>query len=280
MIDIARRFTAALACAAFVVTIASCAHAPKGSADFALRVMTYNIAAGHGDLNATAATIRAASADIVALQEVDVHWEPRSNFADQATELGRQLNMQVRFAPIYHVASTDASKPPREYGVALLSRFPIVDFHNHQLTRLSTQTANASPAPMPGFLEVSVKANGQTLRVFNTHLDYRADPSVRRQQVSETLAILGTTDTPMLFFGDLNATPTAPELAPLLARLHDAWPTSSDAGLSYPANAPVKRIDYVLTSSHFRVVSASVTDVQTSDHRPVVASLSMSRSAR
>lgn len=280
MMGIARRFTAALACAAFVVSIASCVHAPKGSADFALRVMTYNIAAGHGDLNATAATIRAASADIVALQEVDVHWEPRSNFADQATELGRQLNMQVRFAPIYHVASTDASKPPREYGVALLSRFPIVAFHNHQLTRLSTQTANASPAPMPGFLEVSVKANGQTLRVFNTHLDYRADPSVRRQQVSETLAILGTTDTPMLFFGDLNATPTAPELAPLLARLRDAWPTSSDAGLSYPANAPVKRIDYVLTSSHFRVVSASVTDVQTSDHRPVVASLSMSRSNR
>ena len=38
-----------------------------------LRVMTYNIHAGHGDIDRTAATIRALSPDIVGLEEVDVH---------------------------------------------------------------------------------------------------------------------------------------------------------------------------------------------------------------
>lgn len=35
--------------------------------------MTYNIHAGHGDIDRTAATIRALSPDIVGLEEVDVH---------------------------------------------------------------------------------------------------------------------------------------------------------------------------------------------------------------
>jgi len=38
-----------------------------------LRVMTFNIHAGHGDLTRTAAVIRESHADVVALQEVDVH---------------------------------------------------------------------------------------------------------------------------------------------------------------------------------------------------------------
>ena len=52
----------------------------------AFRVMTWNIAAGHGDLSKTADVIREARPDIVALQEVDAHWEKRSDFADQPAE--------------------------------------------------------------------------------------------------------------------------------------------------------------------------------------------------
>ncbi|MFD2081642.1 hypothetical protein SAMN05421678_12849 [Actinopolymorpha cephalotaxi] len=48
-----------------------------------LRVATYNIHAGLGqdnvfDLDRTAATIRALDADLIGLQEVDVHWGARS----------------------------------------------------------------------------------------------------------------------------------------------------------------------------------------------------------
>lgn len=251
-----------------------CAHLPAGGSEIPLRVMTYNIRSGNSDLGGTAAAIRASAPDLVALQEVDVHWAERSNFVDQATTLGEQLQMQVRFAPIYQLAGT-GPQPAREFGVALLSKFPIVSFTNHIITRLSTQETNPVPAPMPGFLEASVDIRGHAVRVFNTHLDYRSDPKVRQQQVSDMLGFIGDVSAPTLLFGDLNAPPDAPEIQPLLERLHDAWPHSSGPGLTDPADTPVKRIDYVLTSRHFRVRDASVPVTLASDHRPVVVDLSL-----
>src|SRR5687768_5205621 len=111
-----------------------------------VRVMTYNIQAGGGGLGKVADVIRAAAPDIVALQEVDVHWSERSTFADQAALLGKLLGMHARFALIYRIAATDSTKPPREYGLALLSKCPIQSFTNHTLTRLSTQETNPVPA--------------------------------------------------------------------------------------------------------------------------------------
>ena len=251
--------------------LSGCAHAPTTRSDQRLRVMTYNIAAGNGNLDAIAAVVRANSSDIVALQEVDVRWHARSAFVDQATALGAQLGMHVRFAPIYHVTSDSA--PPREYGVALLSRFPITAFTNQQLTRWSTQPNAGPPSAMPGLLDATIDVLGAPVRVVNTHLDYRADPAVRIRQVAEMLTILQTSDAPTLVLGDLNATPAAPELAPLLARYQDAWRDTSDHGLTYPAAAPAKRIDYVLSSPHFRAVAAYVPVTVASDHRPVVVDL-------
>lgn len=251
----------------------ACAHLPASGSDIPLRVMSYNIRSGNGDLAGTAAAIRAAAPDLVALQEVDNHWAERSNFVDQATALGQQLRMQVRFAPIYHLAGTNPQDPPREFGVALLSKFPITSFTNHIITRLSTQETNPVPEPAPGFLEATVEVRGHAVRVFDTHLDYRSDPKVRAQQTSNMLAFIGDVSTPTLLFGDLNAPPDAPEIQPLLQRLHDSWPASAGPGLTDPADVPRKRIDYVLTSSHFRVRNASVPVTLASDHRPVVVDL-------
>src|SRR5438874_12151393 len=91
----------------------------------ALRVMSYNIQSGAGNLERTAEVIRAEHPDLVALQEVDVHWAERSRFADQARELAARLEMDVRFAPIYHIASPEPDRPAREFGVALLSRLSV-----------------------------------------------------------------------------------------------------------------------------------------------------------
>ena len=248
----------------------------ESSQQASLRVMTYNIQAGGGKLENVAQTIRSFSPDIVGLQEVDVHWSARSAFEDQATALAEMLGMQQRFARIYRIPAADSTRPPREYGVAILSKCPIVSFTNHLLTRLSTQDSNAAPTPMPGFLESAVDFGGRRVRVFNTHLDYRSDPSVRRQQVSEMLAIMGQSVVPTLLLGDMNAPPGAPELQPLFATLRDTWLGQSDAGLTYPATAPVRRIDYVLTSSHFVARSASVPVTLASDHRPVITDLAIS----
>jgi endonuclease/exonuclease/phosphatase family metal-dependent hydrolase len=267
-----------LASALFLSVATACSAFHSGSAslpDRSLRVMTYNIEAGNGNLDRIADVIRTSGAQIVALQEVDVHWAERSNFTDEAQALATSLGMQMRFAPIYHFPGSDSTKPPREYGVALLSRYTIEGWVNHELSRLSTQQQNPIPAEMPGFLEATINFRGTRIRVFNTHLDYRSDPRVRQQQVLETLRYIGESSTPTLLFGDLNAPPDAPELQPLRARLRDAWPAPAGAGFTYPSNAPVRRIDYVLTSPHFLVRDAKVPETIASDHRPVVIDLEL-----
>src|SRR5262249_20776564 len=128
-------------------------------------------------------------------------------------------------------------------------------------------------APAPGLLEARLDVYGVEIRVFNTHLDYRADPALRRQQVLEMLRYIGASTAPTLVFGDMNASPDAPELEALLKGVHEAWPAASGSGFTYPADNPVKRIDYVLTSPQFAVRSATVPLTEASDHRPVVVDL-------
>ena len=264
-----------LAVAAATSAITGCVHPSRTAPATSLRVMTYNIRSGNGDLARTAEAIRAAAPDLVGLQEVDVHWAERSAFVDQATELGARLRMAVRFAHIYRLPG-GAGRPPREFGVALLSRYPITRFRDDTLTRLSTQEANPVPTPMPGLLEAEVSAQGRTIRIFDTHLDYRRDPAVRRQQVQEMVRYLGVSAAPTIVFGDLNATPDAPELRPLLERMTDAWSVGgSGPGYTYPAEAPRERIDYVLVTRGFRVRTARVPVTQASDHRAVVVELAL-----
>ncbi len=256
--------------------MASCAHRPVASYDLPVRVMSYNIRSGNGDLQKTADAIRSLNADIVGLQEVDVHWSPRSAFADQATELGERLHMQVRFAHIYDLPPSATGDSSREFGVALLSKFPIVNWSNRVITRLSTQQANAQPAPMPGFLEATLDVRGTPVRAFVTHLDYRSDPAVRKRQVQDMLGYIGDARAATLLMGDLNAPPSAAELEPLFRNLRDAWPANAGAGFTYPAERAEKRIDAVLISSHFRVLSAIVPPTLASDHLPVVVELGVS----
>ncbi|WP_020671937.1 endonuclease/exonuclease/phosphatase family protein [Amycolatopsis nigrescens] len=243
----------------------------------ALRVLSYNIHAGIGadaklDLARTARVITDSGADVVGLQEVDVHWSARSGYADQAAELAALTGMRVYFAPIYRLEPESGHTEPRQYGVALLSRYPILAGWNHQLTRLSTVDPNPVPAPAPGFAEVLLRVPGGPLRAYVTHLDFRPDPAIRQVQVGETVHILDRHRGRQVLFGDFNAEPSAPELAPLFGRLPDAWPYPS-GGLTYPAQAPVKRIDYVTSSLVAR--SAQVPVTPASDHLPVLTELSL-----
>lgn len=252
---------------------AGCGPGPAAPAPEGLRVMTYNIHYGDPDLGKITEVICAADADVVALQEVDVHFSDRSGFADQLAHIAAACGMESRYGPIYDLPPLEPGKPNRQFGVAILTRFRIVGWENHLITRLSTQTEGAPPAPMPGFLQVTVDVDGTEVDVFSTHLDFRPDPSVRKTQVSEMLAIIGEPTRPTVLMGDMNAGPGREELAPLFARFRDAWAGQADPGNTIPVDAPTNRIDYVFVAGPVRAVSARVLDTRASDHRPVVAEL-------
>ena len=252
-----------------LVVSAGCALFPSREPQ-SVRVVTYNIQAGAGNIGRIAEELRAMNADVVALQEVDVHWHARSGFVDQATTLAKALDLEMRFAPIYRLPG-DSGRPPREFGVALLSRHRIESFRNESLTRLSTQEPNPAPRRMPGLLNAVVRVGRTRINVLTAHLDYRADPAVRRQQVAEILSVVSDTMRTILA-GDLNAPPDAEELRPLFQRLGDVWPAVNGPGYTYPASAPTKRIDYILVS-RLRPSLARVIAGTSADHRPVEALL-------
>lgn len=255
------------------------ANAPGlAAAPVPLRIATYNIRGGVGendvfDLARTAATIRSLNAGVIGLQEVDVNWRARSDFLDEARGLADRLRMRVFFAPIYTRASNVEGADRRQYGVALLSRYPILRAENHEITRLSSPAPNIVPARalMPGFAEVTVAVRGVRVHVYSTHLDYRRDPSVRRAQVADMLNVMATDHGPKVLVGDFNAKPDAPEIAALWQQgLVNVGP---NAGKTYPAVRPVKSIDMVTVSPGIIVRAAQVVATAASDHRPVVGDL-------
>ncbi|MFW5973127.1 MAG: endonuclease/exonuclease/phosphatase family protein, partial [Bacteroidota bacterium] len=233
------------------------------------RIMTYNIAAGReADPGELAAVIDSVAPDVVALQEVADNWEEVSRSINQADELARRLDMEAFFAPIY---SLESDQGMRHFGLAILTRYPIVRSENHAIARLSTQHEDASPRSMPGFAEAVIQIDGLDVRIFNTHLDYRSDPTVREMQVDDMLSEIGDGNGPIVLLGDLNARPGAPELEALFEGFRDAWQAGDGPGYTMPAGKPDRRIDYILVSSLCKVRTAFVHRSDASDHLPVIA---------
>ncbi|MGJ3562235.1 endonuclease/exonuclease/phosphatase family protein [Streptomyces sp. INA 01156] len=217
--------TAAVAVMAVVLATATPAAAgPSGAGPAVpLRVATYNIHAGACqdgvfDLDRTAEALRGLDADVIGLQEVDVHWGARSDFVDEARALADALDMRVFFAPIYDLDPATADGERRQYGVAVLAA-PGARGREPRDHPALHQTSDPVPAPAPGFAEVTVDVKGVFVHVYSTHLDHRADPSIRAAQVADMLEALAADHGPKILVGDFNAEATAPELAPLWRRL-------------------------------------------------------------
>jgi endonuclease/exonuclease/phosphatase family metal-dependent hydrolase len=244
-----------------------------------IRLATFNIHHAEGadgvlDVGRVADVVK--GSDLIAIQEVDVRFGPRSRLADQATALGERLGMRVAFGG-------NLKSGTGEYGVALLSRFPIVSQRNHPLPH-SSGREKAEPR---GLLEATVDADGRRLRVFVTHLAHDSADD-RRLQVEAIRARLADGEGPAILMGDLNFRPEDPVYARLLAPaegsdrplLVDAWPRAgAGAGATIGLNgARPARIDYILATPDlaggFR--NARV-DVQTkaSDHQPVFVELEL-----
>ena len=121
---------------------------------------------------------------------------------------------------------------------------------------------------------LDVDLDGEPFRVLNAHLGVSVEE--RRLQVEVLLNAADQAAGPHALFGDLNARPTAPELAALFERFGDAWAVAGDGdGFTFPVPEPKARIDYVLVSAHFTVLSVNVPASPGSDHFPLVAALEL-----
>ena len=235
--------------------------------------MSFNIRHGVGtdnllDLDRIARVVAGSGAELVGLQEVDRHFGSRSNFVDQATYLADALGMEVVFGANLDLDPLAPGEARRQYGNAILSRHPITAWDNTLLPRLPTSEQR-------GLLHATVDVDGTAVEAYATHLQFDS-PTERGQQVQAILGTIGRPDTSVVLLGDLNAAPDTPEVAALVDQLTDAWVSAGVGdGNTFSSQTPTSRIDYVLTSHDVTTRTAAVIASDASDHRPVVASLTL-----
>ena len=229
-----------------------------------LRLVAYNIKHGRGmdnrvDLKRIASVLRKLNPDLIALQEID-HTCTRSGKVHQAAVLGNLLGMHHRFGKFMDFQGG-------QYGLAILSRFPVQKSVRHQL----------APGAEPRCaLEVIVRpaASGPLLSFISIHNDWTRE-HFRVAQVNDLIMGLRERKHPVVLAGDFNAEPQAESLARLRASGFTILTKEKEAK-TFPSPAPRIEIDYFMIRG-ISLVNPPLTMVHderiASDHRPIVMDL-------
>lgn len=213
------------------------------------------------DIPAIARVISNTAPDIVALQEVDVHTDRSGKELHQAAALAKLAGMRYFFAKGIDYGGG-------EYGVAILTKYPVLETKHYPLTTLPG--TNGEPRVLATvLLQLPGK---QKLLMACTHLDAQRSDSNRLVQIKEIMNILKDQPYPVILAGDLNAangTLVINELDRHFTRSCD------DCAPTIPVENPRRCIDFVAFSpGKFEVVKHAVIDEKyASDHLPVNAVL-------
>lgn len=243
--------------------VASCCEAIAQEADSrefssagGIRILAYNIKHGRGndgkvDLERTASVIKRLNPDVVALQEVDRGVE-RSGKVDEPLQLAELTGLK------HHAFGKFFDYQGGEYGMAILSRFPLENITNLRLPdgaepRSSLIATVVSPSPFC---------------LANVHF-YRTQQE-RLAQAGALLDFLNReSNLPSVVAGDFNSQPDSPIL-----ELFGDWniPDKGDDHFTFPSEKPRTEIDFIMfrPATHFSAREIDVIDEPlASDHRPV-----------
>jgi endonuclease/exonuclease/phosphatase family metal-dependent hydrolase len=224
-----------------------------------MRVMSWNLLWRFGDAwqergRAILSTLEAVRPDVAGLQEV---WGTAAT--TQAAQLAERLGMHAAFGAPSLPPPPDPPEGPDqagvEVGVAVLSRWPILEVRRHRLP--------SRHRPEIVALEAVVDHPGGPLHLVACCIDWEREFAAQRITQTRALAALLTDPArdgplPVLLTADLNAPPATPEIRQLTDVLVDAWVAAGGDGAGHTlrsANplAPQgawwlldQRIDYVL----------------------------------
>ena len=234
-----------------------------------LRIVSYNIHKCIGGVDRryeperTAEVLNKLEADVLLLQEVDAG-VPRSKGHKQVDVLGDLCGMRYRsWYPNVDVRGGG------QYGNAILSRYPLIESTNIDLTWRFKKKRSA----LHGVLRVRHDDVDRTVHVYNMHLGlagFERKIQLRTFLDSHPFANLHH-ETPIIVGGDLND---------VYGRLSELLRPSGFRGidrrpLTFPAWGPVRPLDaiFVRGSVDFLKLSRCESELakRASDHRPLVA---------
>jgi len=224
-----------------------------------VRVLSFNILHGATtrndfNLDVIARVIIDAKPDFVALQEVDFKTN-RAKKYDLVTELG----WRTKLAPLFARAMPYDGG---EYGEGVLSKFSFLSTRNVPLP------FTPGNEPRAALEIITVLPSGDTIAFIGTHLDHLKGETDKVSQAKEINRVFSTNKYPSILAGDLNDIPGSNTIN-ILEELWTASYKKENPLATFPSNAPVKKIDYVMfyPSNKWKVLSTEVIqDTIASDH--------------
>lgn len=242
----------------------------KGN-EVSIKVLSYNIHHGTGgdgvfDLKRTGDVLAESDADIIGIQEIDKHWSSRSEFKDQTKWLAEYLGMHYTFGANLDRDPLEEGEQRRQYGTAVLSKYPIIDHENQLLT--------SSDREQRGLLKTTINIKGNHLHFFNTHLGLSSEE--RQVQAAEIMEIANEKKGPLIIVGDLNAAPDTDEIETISAKFNDSFAEQNN-DYTFPSDDPYIRADYIFYSAELKNKKAEVIHTSVSDHLPIIAEFMLKR---
>jgi endonuclease/exonuclease/phosphatase family metal-dependent hydrolase len=287
-----KRFWLGSAVLAFVIVVTGCAHRIGGSntgsdgnelfnkvlinSNPKIRVATYNILAGAGNLNLIAEAIQKINPDIIALQEVDRNTQ--RNTDDQIAVLSKLTGYQYSYGKTMDFQGG-------EYGIAVLSKYPILDSEIVKLPYTNTLTQKEEEPRIALVTHVDVPGFDVPITFINTHLDWQEDPNIRLQQVRTINQFTENVRGIKILAGDFNDT-----LNSVIGKeMERYWVTVFNGTVdhrTWPAINPQIAIDHIFLNKTqvWKVEKIYVPNVgnekdadwkKISDHIPVIADLTL-----
>lgn len=254
-------------CSSFYLTVlillicnACISQKPKHS----LRVCSYNIRHGEGmdgkiDIKRIADLLRKSGAELIALQEVDKNCA-RSRNRDIAQELANLLGMHYHFEKFMNYDGG-------EYGMAILSKFPILESIRHDLPKGSEPRCAIEVHLMTPY-------TSQIISFVNIHNEWNRN-KIRLAQ-TQILNDKLKSNRATILAGDFNGDQADPALIHLKANHWSILQKSPNK--TWPSDQPETEIDFIMTRhlpshtvDHY-VIEESII----SDHRPIFAEFEFS----
>lgn len=239
-----------------------------------IRLLTYNIFSCRNlqrayDIEGKIKVITEADCDIVSLNEV--HQGTRhSGFTSQTAIIADRAGYPYRY--FARAIEHDGG----EYGIALLSRYPIVSVR----TVPTPETPPREGLKLEPRVHIDAVADvkGIPVRVLVSH--YGLSEPEQRRGVADTIRLAAQPyrekNIPVIFMGDLNNIAASEPLRPLFERFTDTGELLGPEGLTYPSYAPERKIDYIFVSRDFKTEECRVIESLSSDHKPLSAVVSLS----
>lgn len=233
--------------------------------------------------------IKESNADVITFQEYSTRLKNTNSSIPVFDSLGY---------PYHYFAVTGSMSKIKYDGVAIFSKFPIVDKGTILLSSFD---------PAQDMIYADVKKDGEIFRIFSIHLQsiaigeshytYENESEYGRKsaalivnrpiagKIKRTYEIhyqqsrmvrekINQSPHPVILGGDFNAVPSSYTYFTIKGNLQDAFlKKGTFIGKTFRYISPTLRIDYILADPDFKVSQFTIPRIKFSDHFPVIADL-------